>query len=79
MDIPVYCFQICPGSWNTVFNDAEGIHDFGDLCKYRHVRQTKEREPEQASVPPAHPWNKLTNRQTMFQEKNPLYLQIFMR
>ena len=30
-----------PGSKNTIANGAEGIHDFGDLCKYGHVRQAK--------------------------------------
>ena len=23
------------------YNGAEGIHDFGDFCKYGHVRQAK--------------------------------------
>ena len=41
-------------------NGAEGIHDFGDLCKYGHVRQAKWGEPGQAPVPPPHPWNKQT-------------------
>ena len=40
LTIPI-CSAGSPGSYSTVFNGVEGIHDFGDLCKYRHVCQAK--------------------------------------
>ena len=40
-------------------NGAEGIHNFGDLCKYKHVHHArKELEKAPVSIPPLKQANK---------------------
>ena len=55
-------FSYCPGSYSTVFNGAEGTHNFGDLCKYGHTRQAKGADGGTGVNPVTHPTLETTKR-----------------